>query len=181
MIGSRFLSLFRHFAALTLLALPGALSHAQVSSEPQLKAAFLVNFLKYMEWPPSGASTVTICLFGRDTLGPYLNSYEGRAVGGRELRVRRVSGQDQVSECQLMFVPDTEEARFGPVLRWVENQPVLTISDTDIFTRQGGAIALVRSDGRLQFDINMDALNRAGLKPHSQMMRLARQVIGTPK
>jgi hypothetical protein len=80
-----------------------------------------------------------------------------------------------------MFVPETEEARFGAVLRWVDNLPVLTVSDADVFARQGGAIALVRADGRLQFDINIDVLNRAGLKPHSQMMRLARQVIGTPK
>lgn len=181
MIGRRFSLLLRHFAVLMLLALPGALSHAQVSSEPQIKAAFLVNFLKYIEWPPSNASTVTICLFGRDTLGPYLSSYEGRAVAGRELRIRRISGPDQVIGCQLMFVPDTEEARFGAVLRWVESQPVLTVSDADIFTRQGGAIALVRAEGRLQFEINIDALNRAGLKPHSQMMRLARQVIGVPK
>ena len=166
---------------LLLLALPGVLGHAQVSSEPQLKAAFLINFLKYIEWPASSASTVTICLFGRDTLGAYLSSYEGRTIGGRELRIRRINGPDQVAECQLLFIPDTEDARFGAVLRWVESQPVLTVSDADAFTRQGGAIALVRLDGRLQFDINVDVLNRAGLKPHSQMMRLAHQVIGTPK
>lgn len=181
MIGRHFLFLLRRFAVLLLLALPGVLGHAQVSSEPQLKAAFLVNFLKYIEWPASSASTVTICLFGRDTLGSYLSSYEGRTIGGRELRIRRINGPDQVAECQLLFIPDTEDARFGAVLRWVENQPVLTVSDADVFTRQGGAIALVRSDGRLQFDINVDVLNRAGLKPHSQMMRLAHQVIGTPK
>jgi hypothetical protein len=156
-------------------------SPAQVNSEHQLKAAFLVNFLKYIEWPASSASTVTICLFGRDTLGPYLTAYEGRQIGGRELRVRRINGPDQLNDCQLMFVPETEEARFGAVLRWVDNLPVLTVSDADVFARQGGAIALMRADGRLQFDINVDVLNRAGLKPQSQMMRLARQVIGTPK
>ena len=69
----------------------------------------------------------------------------------------------------------------GVVLRWADGLPVLTVSDVDGFARQNGAIALVRADGRLQFDINVDVLNRAGLKPHSQMMRLARQVIGTPK
>ncbi|MER2539662.1 MAG: YfiR family protein [Azonexus sp.] len=181
MIGRRFLFALRHFAVLLLLAMPGVNSHAQVNSEPQLKAAFLVNFLKYIEWPASNASTTTICLFGRDTLGPYLTSYEGRTIVGRELRIRRINGPDQVAECQILFVPDTEDARFGAVLRWVENLPVLTVSDADVFTRQGGAIALVRADGRLQFDINVDVLGRAGLKPHSQMMRLARQVIGTVK
>ena len=97
------------------------------------------------------------------------------------MRVRRINGPDQAAECQLLFIPDTEEARFAAVLRWVENQAVVTVSDAEIFTRQGGAIALVRSEGRLQFDINVDVLNRAGLKPHSQMMRLARQVVGAAK
>ena len=166
---------------LLLLVWPATYCHAEVNSESQLKAAFLVNFLKYVEWPASSAATVTICLFGRDTLGPYLSHFEGRTVGGRELHIRRINSPDQVAECQLLFIPDMEEARFGAVLRWFEHQPALTVSDADVFARQGGAISLVRSEGRLQFDINMDALNRAGLKPHSQMMRLARQVIGSVK
>ena len=181
MLAQRFFLGLRQLFLLILLVLPGAYCHAQVNSESQLKAAFLVNFLKYVEWPASSATTVTICLFGRDTLGPYLSQFEGRVVGGRELHIRRINSPDQVSECQLLFIPDTEEARFGAVLRWFERQPALTVSDADVFARQGGAISLVRSEGRLQFDINMDVLNRAGLKPHSQMMRLARQVIGTVK
>jgi len=171
------ISLRRLLSVLLLFVLPEMPIYGQASSEPQLKAAYLVNFLKYVEWPGS-ATSATICLFGRDTLGSYLASYEGRSVAGRELRIRRLTGPEQVAECQAVFIPDTEEQRFTAVLRWVENLPVLTVSDADVFTRYGGAIALVRADGRLQFDINVDALNRAGLKPSSQMMRLARQVIG---
>jgi hypothetical protein len=165
---------------LLLLGLPAAPSLGQVNSENQLKAAFLVNFLKYVEWPGTMQSA-TICLFGRDTLGPHLAAYEGRTIAGRELRIRRVSGPEQLADCQALFVPDTEEARFGAVLRWVDHQPVLTVSDVDVFARQGGAIALVRTEGRLQFDVNTDALSRAGLKPSSQIMRLARQVVGTSR
>ena len=174
----------RHFlrciAVPVLLALPIAHSYAQISSEQQIKAAFLVNFLKYIEWPSTTTST-TICLFGRDQLGPLLTSYEGRSIAGKELRIRHINGPDQIADCQLVYVPDTEEARFGAVLRWVENQPALTVSDAEFFTHQGGGIALVRAEGRLQFDVNTNALSRAGLKPSSQMMRLARQVIGTQR
>lgn len=171
----------RHLALLLLCALPVTHAHAQANSESQLKAAFLVNFLKYIEFPPGTASTATICLFGRDTLGPYLSNFEGRSIGGKELRVKRVSGPDQLGGCQLLFIPDTEEARFAIALRWLETMPVLTVSDVDIFIRQGGGIALVRAEGRLQFDVNAEALSRVGLKPSSQMMRLARQVIGVAK
>jgi hypothetical protein len=172
--------LLGRLAALLVLGLACGLGLAEVNSEQQLKVAFLVNFLKYIEWPGTGP-TATICLFGRDQLGPYLASYEGRSIVGKELRVRRVNGPDQIADCQLVYIPDTEEARVGAVLRWLENKPVLAVSDADLFARQGGGIALVRSEGRLQFDVNADALSRAGLKPSSQMMRLARQVIGGTK
>lgn len=158
-----------------MLAVPS--SFGEVTTEAQLKAAYLVNFMKYVEWPLQ-RTTANICLFGRDSLGPYLATYEGRQVAGLELRVRKVSSPEQLGECHALFVPETEEARFGAVLRWVDRQPILTVSDSEVFTRDGGAIALVRAEGRLQFDINADALSRANLKPSSQMMRLARHVVG---
>jgi hypothetical protein len=168
--------LYRLLAGLGLLLMATA-GLAQLGSEQQLKAAYLVNFLKYVEWPDS-RTTSTICLFGRDVMGASLASYEGRTVAGRELVLRRVSSPDQMGDCQILFVPDTEEARFSAVLRWLEGRPVLTVSDAEFFARQGGGVALVRGESRLQFDINLDTLNRAGLKPASQLLRLARQVIG---
>lgn len=159
------------------LALAMPATFGEVTSESQLKAAYLVNFLKYVEWPAS-RSTINICLFGRDSLGPYLAGYEGRQISGRELRIRKVSSPEQLADCQELFIPETEEARVGAVLRWVDRQAILTVSDLETFTRDGGAIALIRNDGRLQFDINHDAINRAGLKASSQMLRLARQVVG---
>lgn len=174
--------LFRHLASKMALAVSLALAmpstFGEVTSESQLKAAYLVNFLKYVEWPGT-RTTVSICLFGRDSLGPYLAGYEGRQIAGRELRIRKVSSPEQLADCQELFIPETEEARTSAVLRWVDRQAILTVSDSDTFARDGGAIALIRSDGRLQFDVNSDALTRANLKANSQMLRLARQVIGS--
>jgi hypothetical protein len=160
-----------------LLALLAPAGLTQPGLEQQIKAAYLVNFLKYIEWPGTHSQS-TICLFGNDGLSVALARYEGRLVSNRELVLRRVSSPDQLGGCQILFVPDTEEARFAAVLRWTENRPILTISDAELFLRQGGGIALIPSDARLQFDINLEALQRAGLKPASQMLRLARQVIG---
>lgn len=159
------------------LALAVPSGFGQVTTEAQLKAAYLVNFMKYIEWPAQ-RSSANICLFGRDSLGPYLAAYEGRQVSGLELRILKFNSPEQLSECHMLFVPETEEARFGAVLRWTERQPILTVSDAEVFVRQGGAVALVRTEGRLQFDINVEAMGRANLKPGSQLLRLARQVIG---
>jgi len=63
-------------------------------------------------------------------------------------------------------------------LRWVYGRPILTVSDTEGFTRLGGGIELARSGGRVQFVVNADALSRSGLTPSSQMLRLAQRVIG---
>lgn len=172
---------FRHLASKLALAISLAVAmpstFGEVTSESQLKAAYLVNFLKYVEWPGT-RTTINICLFGRDSLGPYLANYEGRQIAGRELHIRRVSSPEQLADCQELFIPETEEARISAVLRWVDRQAILTVSDSETFTRDGGAIALIRNEGRLQFDINNDAINRANLKASSQMLRLARQIIG---
>ncbi|PKO39929.1 MAG: DUF4154 domain-containing protein [Betaproteobacteria bacterium HGW-Betaproteobacteria-6] len=151
---------------------------AQPDSEPQLEAAYLVNFLKYVEWPASQRGSSTICLFGRDTLGPFLSGHEGRVIGGRELRIRRVNSPDDMTSCQLVDIPDVEEARIGAVLRWTSGMPILTTSNADGFAQSGGGIELLRNGGRVQFIVNADTLSRHRLTPSSQMMRLANRVIG---
>ena len=169
----------RQLCWLAALVLTGvSLAFAQPDSETQLESAYLINFLKYVEWPASNRSTSTICLFGRDTLGPFLSSHEGRLIGGRELRVRRVHTPDDMQNCQLVYIPDIEEARIGAVLRWIQGMPILPASNADGFARSGGGIELFRNGGRLQFIVNADTLSRHGLVPSSQMMRLASRVIG---
>lgn len=158
-----------------------ACSIAQPDTEPQLEAAYLVNFMKYIEWPANNRSTATICLFGRDTLGAQLSNYEGRTVGGRELHTRRVNSPDDMDGCQVLFIPDVEEARIGVILRWIRGAAVVAVSDSDGFARAGGSIELVRGNGSMQFIVNLDALARSGLRASSQMLRLALRVIGNER
>lgn len=165
---------------MTLLTLWGLSTfevHGQTPHEQQLKSLFLINFLRYVEWPES-TDAATLCLFGRDVLGAAMSSQEGRLVGGRTLVVRRVNSMEQLAGCQLVFLPDIEEARFAAVLRWTEGQPILTVSDAEFFTRLGGGIALIREDTRLRFDVNLEALHKARLRASSAMLRLARQITG---
>lgn len=156
-------------------------SFAGPDSEPQLEAAYLVNFMKYVDWPANNRTTTTICLFGRDTLGSFLAGYEGRSVGGKELRVRRANSPDDMSNCQLVYIPDVEEARIGVVLRWTHHMPIIAASNIDGFARAGGGIELVRSAGQVQFIVNAESLSRNGLSPSSQMLRLAQKVIGAER
>lgn len=169
-----------HWLAVLLLTCVST-AFALPESEPQLEAAYLVNFMKYVDWPASNRTTTTICLFGRDTLGSFLASYEGRSVGGKELRIRRANSPDDMSNCQLVYIPDIEEARIGVVLRWIQNMPILAASNSDGFARAGGGIELIRSTDRVQFIVNAESLSKNGLTPSSQMLRLAQKVIGAER
>lgn len=146
-------------------------------SEAQIKASYLVNFVRYVEWPASG-SAYLICLLGRDTLATQLAAYEGRTVGGRELRIRRIGNIAAATECNVVFAPESEESRFPALLKAMDGLPILTVSDSEAFLGEGGAITLVRHEGRLQFDVNANALVKAGLKADSSMLRVARRVVG---
>ena len=177
----RFARILRWLAILAAAAgLAIAPATGEVTTESQLKAAYLINFLKYVEWPVTGAP-INLCLFGRSNLAPYLTAHEGRLIGGRELRIRKVSSAEQIVNCQELFVPESEASHFASIIREVDKQAILTVSDAEIFPRVGGAIAIVRAEGRLRFDININALDQAGLRASPLMISLARQVTGTPR
>ncbi len=167
-------------ALLLCAALGAGPAWAEVAPEAQLRAAYLVNFLKYVEWP-DGSGGATICLAGRDTLGSQLASYEGRIILGRELRIRRVTQPDQLADCQELFVPEGDEERLDGLLRGGGRPALLTVGESAAFVHQGGGVALLRVDNRLVFDVNLGVLNRAGLKVSPQMLRLARDVVGVPR
>lgn len=167
----------------TLLGL--CLLSAQVPSAPpeeyQIKAAYLLNFARYVEWPvgrlPAGAP-LRLCLLGRDPFNGALSGLEGRSVQGHDVRLRVADGVEQASDCHMVFVSDSEERRLGVILRTLGARGVLTVSDIEGFAEAGGDIGLVTEDSRVRFDINQLSLTRDSLKASSQLLRLGRNVIG---
>lgn len=149
-------------------------------TEAQAKAAFVLNFARYVEWPERAFATreapLVICLLGRDAVGSALQALEGKPVQGRPVSVRRLNAVDDVRACQVLFIPDTEERRVAQTLRGVNGYPVLTVSDVDGFIDAGGAIGLVQGDGRLQFEVNRHTLEQVQLKASSNLLKLARNL-----
>jgi hypothetical protein len=178
-----------HLASLAVLLISGVLfgitaGYAQTSgpAEYPVKAAFIYNFAKYVDWPaesfPSKDSPVTLCIFGRDPFGGGFGAIEGRQVHGRAFRVRRGVALDDVGGCNIAFVSDSEERRYMTVLKALAPLPILTMSDIDGFAEAGGAVGLFVAEDRLQFDANFATLQRANLKASSQALKLARTVYG---
>jgi hypothetical protein len=170
------LSLLRLALAVTNVVSPAG------PSEYQVKAAFLFNFIKFVDWPaaqlPAGAP-VTICVLGDDPFGTDLDeTVEGRVVNGRRLLVRRLERARDAEPCHVLFIAGSEEARLAAVLDAVKATSILTIGDMDAFAAKGGMIQLTLSDKKVRFEINREAAERAGVRISSQLLRLATAVHG---
>lgn len=159
----------------------GSSLYSAAPTEYQLKAVFLMNFAKFVEWPATalrpGQSALTICVLGEDPFGHDLDdAVRGQTAADRAIAVRRISQISREETCHVLFVSSPERERAERALATVRNAPVLTVSEGDDFVVAGGIIALVIEDNKVRFDINLDAAEHAGLKVSSKLLKLARNV-----
>lgn len=158
---------------LVLTVVAAAVPRAQdIAVEYQVKAAFLYNFVKFVEWPgPSLAGPLTICVAGRNPLGTFLeDTVRGETVGGRPIAARVVLEPE--SGCHVVFVP--KGAASATYLRAARNTPTLTVGESPSFIDMGGIINFVIDGGRVRFEINPQAADRAQLRISSRLLQLAR-------
>jgi hypothetical protein len=147
--------------------------------EYQVKAAFLLNFTKFVQWPAVAfsdqRSPLAICILGEDPFGSWLDEIvKGEAVNGRELVVQRIRRAPQAKSCQVLFVARQEKE----VPRILDDlgPGVLTVGEGENFLEDGGIIAFVIEDRRVRFDINQRGAARARLTLSSRLMSVARSV-----
>jgi hypothetical protein len=169
---------WRALLAACLVAVLPSHAYAQVG-EYEVKAAFLLNFTKFVDWPASAfadpAAPFTICVLGKDPFGRSLDEIvQGEAVAGRRLVVRRISDPPGPQACQLLFIDESTKERS----RVLSGLPagVLTVGDGDHFVHDGGMIEFVVENRRVRFDIHQSAAERAGLKLSSKLLGVARVV-----
>ncbi len=152
----------------------------QVASADEVKAAFLFNFLKFVEWPSDAgpsAAPLAIGVLGNDGVEESLRSVtRGKSVAGRQLTVKHLTSGDDVTRVHLLFVGSADRTRMADVLRRVDGFAVLTVSDVERFCQSGGVIALAMEENRVRFDVNLDAAERGRLKVSSKLLSLARTV-----
>ena len=155
-----------------------------VSNEYTVKAAFLFHFSQFVEWPastvPSPSSPLTYCTVGDDPfLGALDKTLKGKSVGNHALAVQHLTARDQIDGCQILFIGASEKKRFSEVSTESARYSVLTVGDSEHFTRDGGMIGFVLEDNKVRFDINLEATRRAKLKISSRLLLLARNVTGS--
>jgi len=165
----------RSLVALLLCTATAWASAQDVPLEYRVKAAYLFNFTKFVDWPVTatgGRNSFSICLAGRNPFGPTLSAtLVGETVAGLPL-ASRVVGASEASSCQVLFVPRGVAA--APYLRGIGAAPVLTVGESPGFLAQGGAINFVLDGGRVRFEINQAAAERSQLRVSSRLLQLGR-------
>ncbi len=170
---------WRATAVVLFLTFGGTLgSESQVISEYQLKAAFLYNFAKFVEWPEDSFSdsdnVLTIGLLGDDPFGEILDkTVRGKAISGRRFEIRRIRNRDEIGDCHMVFVSRSTETTLDVTLDHLKGLSILSVSDIDDFARRGGMINFVSHDDHISFEINPKAARGAGLNISSKLLRVA--------
>ena len=154
---------------------------AAAPTEYQVKAAFVFNFSKFVEFPGEQTGPFTICVFGTDPFDGALDSIvTARGLHGRTVDVRRMAPVSSGRECNIAFLAAAESTKMDDFLARFGRRSVLTVSDAAGFADRGGIIELLLERGRIRLVINIEAAVHANLKISSQLLRLAR-VIGTER
>lgn len=166
-------------AALLLCTSAFSKADDQLATEYRIKAAFLYNFTRFVNWPEQekqDSDSFMVCILGPDPFGEHLAPLESKSVNGRALSIRRIQGTTSLDNCQLVYISESLTSEMETILSSIRQAPVLTVSDADNFTGQGGIIQFLLIDNKIRFDINIEAASDAGLNISSKLLSLANAV-----
>jgi YfiR/HmsC-like len=162
----------------------GVTSRAEGSlTEYQVKALFLVNFIKYVDWPSealaSSNATITIGLCGESKLREALSAaVSGKGSGGRMIVIRQIEATNDFSSCQILFIGDSASSRMREILDKARSLPILTVGEDNAFAQNGGIINFVLKNGNVRLEVDLAAARQAGLTIHSRLLAVADVVKG---
>ena len=158
---------------LVVVAALGAVVSAQeVPLEYQVKAAYLFNFLQFVEWPEDATDgPLVVCVAQPNPFGDRLaNTLRDELVSGRRIDLRVIGDPD--GTCNVLFIP--RDAPADPYLQTTRATATLTVGESPGFLRRGGLINFIRAGANVRFEIDEAAARRAGLRISSRLLRLAR-------
>jgi hypothetical protein len=153
-------------------------AQAPKASEFQVKAAYLFNFGRFVQWSDPGTSeTFEICVLGSDPFGSALDStLAGGTIAGKNVTAKRIARPQDVNSCRVLYISSSEEGRLREDLQALDKARVLTVSDIPGFSERGGMIGFVSEGNRVRFDVNLDSAAGAGLTLSSELLKVATNV-----
>lgn len=160
-----------------LLALSAIRVFAQ--DEYQVKAAFLYNLPRFIDWPASAVppDRITIGIIGGGPAAQAVESFcKGKLLDGKPIVTRRIRWDDDSRGLNIVFVSDVESKKVDRILESAAASGVLTVGDLDGFAERGGIINFFVTDGKVRFEINADTASRLGFKISAKLLGLAKIV-----
>ncbi|HKX33468.1 MAG TPA: YfiR family protein [Blastocatellia bacterium] len=156
---------------------------AQSIDEYQVKIAFLYNFAKFVEWPietfVTNKGSLTVGVVGEDPFGKTIDQFmNGKTVNGRQVTIKRLKLGQNLKDCHILFISSSEQRRVPQIVESLKGTSVLTISELQQFTQQGGMINLILDDDKIRFEVNLNAAAQAHLRISSKLLALAKSVTG---
>jgi hypothetical protein len=161
------------------LLLPGSPTAAQTASAPVVTAAFLLNFAKFTDWPAdvlAPDAPLVICVADATMAEAVSTAVAGKMVGTHQINVMRVSSDQVPRTCGVLYVTDLDARRTDAIVAAMRGMSVLSVSNSEEFTRRGGVAHLYLADGSMRFAVNVAAAERARLRLSSRLLSLARIV-----
>ena len=170
--------------ACALVAFPYSWAQSPKPTDYQVKAAYLYNFGRFIEWPrvvTAKSGPFTVCVLGQDPFGSTLDAtMAGETIAGRNVVTKRISTPEESVNCQILFLSAAEAGRLNKIMEGLDKAAVLTVSDMPQFAQRGGMIQFVLEGNRVRFEVNLTATQHAGLTPSSDLLKVATAVRKNP-
>jgi hypothetical protein len=163
---------------LALLAVAAQGATPVPPTEYEVKAAFLYNFAKYVEWPESASDdTFIVGILGEDPFGRVIDdTLAGKEIKGHKLAVRRFTTAEEARQARILFIGTASRRDLTRILGELAGRPVLTVGEAERFASLGGMVGFRVQGESVRFDINADEVARGHLRMSSQLLKLARIV-----
>ena len=170
----------RHALAGALVLAARAALAQPIASEEQLKAAFLVSFTKYIDWPPEAFKTpadpVVIGILGNDPFGPEFDASLKTKKGlTRPVELRRIRNVEDAGGCHLLYISESETPRLPAILGALRGKQVFTVGENKDFMKHGGMLRFWRDGDNVAFYINNTVARAAGLAVQARLLQLSRE------
>jgi len=196
-LGTQILAICKTLVVLVLILMPltaKANDDSAQNREYQIKAAFLYNFIKFVDWPkektPDSNEPIILGIIGKDPFGDAFEPIKDKPVKEKMVLVKRFKGLEELKEspekhpqieairkCHLLFICRSEKQKLKETISLVKDHSVLTVADMESFLESGGIINFVMEEKKVCFEINVTAAKLAKLEVRSQLLRLAKRII----
>jgi hypothetical protein len=167
----------------TVVATLSAKGEERKPGEYEVKAAFIYNLAKFVEWPGKSLdniSTLTLYIIGDDPFGTDMDAIKDKLIKGKRIVIKQIYSPDDLKNAGILFISSSEKEQLRDILKGISSLPILTVGDTKSFAQRGVMVNFYLENSKIRFEINLEAVNLAGLKISSNLLRMG-TIIAPPK